>query len=236
MPGYILHLLHGKMFLEQYSRSFSDTEKKQYAMGLLMPDSNKANKIREDHSHFFAPEQAGQILQYPDLKRFPYYEQINEPFVLGYAAHLYLDRYFFSDFFLRYVRFLDHEKRETLTESEVEYAELKQSGQCLTVQQLFSEDYLYGDYTMLNRFIVDKYGIEPVAKVPVDHPVREVDTANFEAVQIQLDRFLAESTGSTEMHVFAIGALEDAIAQYAYGFGQWVDGINCVLQKHIKGV
>ncbi len=94
MPGYILHLLHGKLFLDQYGNYFSETEKNQFAMGLLMPDSNKAVKKKGDDSHFYSPDQADRMLQIPDLHRFPYIKQINNPFVLGYAAHLYLDSFF----------------------------------------------------------------------------------------------------------------------------------------------
>ena len=229
MPGYILHLLHGKLFLEQYCSDFSEIQKKQFTMGLLMPDSNKAVKKKEDSSHFFAPNQAEKILQIPDLHRFPYVKQINAPFVLGYAAHLYLDRFFFNDFFLRYVRFLDEKKQETLVASAAQYAELKQSGKLLTVSEFFSEAYLYGDYTMLNRFLIDKYHIEQVTQVQVDNPIIEVDLSNFKTVKTQLNQFLSESSGSTEMRVFSIKELEAAIERYAYGFGQWVDGIACIL-------
>ena len=231
MPGYILHLLHGKLFLDQYGNIFSETEKNQFAMGLLMPDSNKAVKKKVDHSHFYSPDQADRMLQIPDMHRFPYIKQINNPFVLGYAAHLYLDRFFFSDFFLRFVRFLDQKKQETLAASAAKYAELKQSGKLLTVSELFSEDYLYGDYTMLNRFLVEKYHIEQVALVQADNPVHEVDLSNFKTVQAQLHQYLSESSGSTEMRVFSIEELESAIERYAYGFGQWVDGVRCILKE-----
>lgn len=47
MPGYILHLLHGILFLEQFGSNYSEIQKKQFTMGLLMPDSNKAVKKKK---------------------------------------------------------------------------------------------------------------------------------------------------------------------------------------------
>ena len=88
---------------------------------------------------------------------------------------------------------------------------------------------LYGDYTMLNKFIVDKYKISQVDSVPVLNPIQEVNLDNFEAVRRSLKRYLAESTGQIDTHVFPIDTLEAEIERYAYGFGQWVDGVMTVL-------
>lgn len=229
MPGYILHLLHGKFYLEQYCADFSEIEKKQFTMGILMPDSNKELKIGNDNSHYYDEEQNDQILQYPDLKRFPYYNLIDTPYVLGYLAHLYLDRCFFSDYFQRYVQFLDANNRKTLKETEIERVLIVKSKQYISVAELFSEQFLYGDYTMLNKFIVDKYKISQVDSVPVLNPIQEVNLDNFEAVRRSLKRYLAESTGQIDTHVFPIDTLEAEIERYAYGFGQWVDGVMTVL-------
>lgn len=113
--------------------------------------------------------------------------------------------------------------------SSVKYAELIQSGKLITVSELFSDDYLYGDYTIINRFLIDKYHIEQVTQVQVDNPIIEVDLSNFKTVNAQLHQFLSESSDGTEMRVFSIKELETAIERYAYGFGQWIDGIDCVL-------
>ncbi len=83
---------------------------------------------------------------------------------------------------------------------------------------------------MLNRFLIDKYHIEQVAQVQADNPINEVDLSDFKTVQAQLRQYLSESSGSTEMRVLSIKELESAIERYAYGFGQWIDGINCILK------
>ena len=226
MPGFILHLLHGKLFLEQYGKTFSEREKSQFTIGLLMPDSNKIINCTLDNSHYYGTKQNGRILKFPDLNRFPYYGLIDLPYVLGYLAHLYLDHFFFSDFFLRYVYFLDENDEKTLVKSAIKRVWLVQSNQYISVDELFSEQYLYGDYTMLNQFIVNKYNISPIDCVQVNNPIQEVDINNFESIRKSLNRYLSDSSGQTNTRVFPLEALESTIERYAYGFGQWTDGIK----------
>lgn len=230
MPGFILHLLHGKMFLDQYSTGFSDLEKKQFTMGLLMPDSNKAaKKWDNDNSHFLGSDQTGKILQYPNMNLFPYLSLIDSPFVMGYAAHLYLDKMFFSDFFLRYVHFLDENGVKTLDEDSVKQVLLVKNNKYISVNDLFSERYLYGDYTMLNQFFIEKFKIGQVDSEMITNPVTEVDINNFEAVRQSLAYFLSESSGRTDTNVFPVEELEKSIERYAFGFGQWIDGVKNVI-------
>lgn len=227
MPGYILHLLHGKMYLNYAQIHFTEQETEKFRIGLLMPDSNKAVKIADDRSHFYTAEQTGRILQTPDLRYFPYRHRIEDPFILGYAAHLYLDRFFFGEFFRQRVHFLDENGQPTPERSKAVRVFLAESQQYITPQELFSEEYLYGDYTMLNRYITEHYQIEPVRAVPFDCPIAEVHPENLEIVLKALDSYLQESTGSTQMKVFRADSLIQAIERYAYGFSQWVEGVLC---------
>ena len=224
MPGFVLHLLHGKMCLERGGYPFSEEETARFRIGLLMPDSNKAERIPipDDRSHFYAPDQQGKILKVPDLDAFPYIGQLDNPFVLGYAAHLYLDRRFFGEYFPRFVRFLDADGQSAQDESRVCQAFLTRSEKRVCVEDFFTEEYLYGDYTMLNRYLVGRYAIEPVREAVVDNPVSEVDMANLPAVLQSLEQYLRDSGDLAEPKVFTRESLEEAVENYADGFCRWV--------------
>lgn len=232
MPGYILHLLHGKMYLNYAAQHFSAQETERFRIGLLMPDSNKAARVKDDRSHFYNAAQNGKILQIPDLRAFPYCKQLHDPFVLGYAAHLYLDRCFFGEYFQQFVQFLDQNGQPTLESGQAVRALLKNTGQSIPIQELFSEDYLYGDYTMLNQYIIRRFEIEPVHCVPFVCPVSEVDPENLRIVLKALDSYLQESTGSIQLRVFTADSLVQAIERYAYGFSQWAEGVRMMCGNH----
>ena len=228
MPGYVLHLLHGKMFLEQNALNFSKDEQTQFQMGLLIPDVNK--KTNGEDSHFFDSSQYGKILQVPNLDNFSYRVLIDQPFVLGYTAHLYLDKIFFKDYFLKFVNFLDADGNLTDETNKVEKVLLLKDNKYISIDELFSENYLYGDYTMLNRYLVKKYCIEMIDATHVNNPIKEVDVKDFSLVQKSLEKYLKFSSGETKMNVFNVESLECAIERYAFGFAQWIEGLKSALK------
>lgn len=226
MPGFILHLLHGEMFLKESSIHFSEIELNQFKWGLLMPDLNKVKRKYGDSSHFFSDDQKGKILQVPDLKKFKYCGFMDNPFVLGYAAHLYLDKLFFEDYFQQYVHFLDSDDNITLENDKVSRVFLVKSQKYITVDELFSEAYLYGDYTMLNQFIVDKYSMKLLDKVVVNNPIDYTDEKDQDEILAALQNYMTESNGSTDLNVFTVESLEQSIQKYAFGFNQWIKCIH----------
>lgn len=229
MPGFILHMLHGELFLKKSGIQFSDTELKQFKWGLLMPDLYKVKRQKDNGSHFFSDDQDGKILQVPDLKSFQYIAFMDNPFVLGYAAHLYLDKLFFEDYFQQYVRFLDADGNVTLENDRVDSVFLVKSQRHITVDELFSESYLYGDYAMLNQFLVKKYAMKLLEETPVNDPIFQTNQDDQKAISDALEKFLTDSTGSTEMNVFTVESLEQALEKYAFGFSQWVEGVRTLL-------
>lgn len=230
MPGFILHMLHGTMYLKQSGLHYSAEELKQFQMGLLIPDVNKVHKRQNDESHFFSSDQKGKILKVPDVNNFKYRKYIDQPFVLGYAAHLYLDKFFFEEYFKQYVNFLDEDGQATDESDKIEKVYIVKSKKYISVDELFSEDYLYGDYTMLNQYLVKKYHIKMVEFTHIDNPIKEVDIADFGLIQKSLEEFLKVSSGEIQMNIFTIESLENAIERYAFGFNQWTEGIKSALR------
>lgn len=224
MPGYVLHLVHGEMILRQRSFHFSDMEKEQFRMGLLMPDVSQTNREKKDIAHFLSPDTRGKVLEYPDLDLFPYKKELSQPFVIGYAAHLFLDRAFYSDYFIRYVHFLDADGKETDKETDVKSVYLETSNRLISVKEFFSEKYLYGDYTKLNHYFINKYNITIPDNVFCEYPVEEVSDGDFSLIQKKLESYLNLFCGDMHTKVFKAESVETAIQNYAVGFLDWIAG------------
>lgn len=227
MPGFVIHLLHGKMFLKQANLTLSKMEQKQFQIGLLMPDSDKKSF---NNFHFFSSDQEGKIMKVPNLSEFNYRIFIENPFVLGYAAHLYLDKLFFEDYFLKFVNFLDAYGQPTNENNKVKKVFLVKSNKYISIDELFSNEYLYGEYTMLNNYLVKKYAIEIPEYVYFCCPIKEINIENFTYIQRSLNSYLENSSGEIKMNIFTIDSLEKAIEQYAFGFAQWVEGVKSILK------
>lgn len=222
MPGYVIHLVHGEIILRQGTFHFSEIEKEQFRMGLLMPDVSQTDPQKKDKAHFISFDSRGKILEYPDLDLFPYKDKLSQPFVIGYVAHLFLDRAFYSDYFIRYVHFLDADGKETDSEAEAERAYLVTSDSFVSVKELFSEKYLYGDYTKLNYYFINKYDLNIPDNVFCEHPVAEVWDGDFSLIQKDLKMYLNTFCGDTHTKVFTAESIETAIQTYAVGFLDWL--------------
>lgn len=226
MPGYVLHLVHGEMILRQRNFHFSDMEKEQFRMGLLMPDVSQTNREKKDIAHFLSSDNRGKVLEYPDLDLFPYKKELSQPFVIGYAAHLFLDRAFYSDYFIRYVHFLDKDGKKTDKETETKSVYLEISNCLISVKEFFSEKYLYGDYTKLNRYFMNQYHIKIPDNIVCMHPIIEVQDGDFSMIQKDLKKHLNIFCRDTNTNVFTTDSLENAIEDYTKGFLAWLDENN----------
>jgi hypothetical protein len=124
---------------------------------------------------------------------------------------------------------VDADGNVTLENDRVDSVFLVKSQRHITVDELFSESYLYGDYTMLNQFLVKKYGMKLLEETPVNDPIFQTNQDDQNAILDALEKFLTDSTGSTEMNVFTVESLEQALEKYAFGFSQWVEGVRTLL-------
>ncbi len=214
MPGFVIHLLHGQFVLENIFKDFDDKQTEQFMQGILMPDSNE--KGEKDTAHFvsLSPDSQNRILKTPDMGLFisKYKQQLTEPFVIGYFAHLYLDKAFFEQFFPNYVSFVDENDRETPYEKRISRVYLSRSQKYISVGQLFSEEYLYGDYTMLNAVLTARYSLTVPGRIKIENPIQEVRSENFVHILSELKKYLKQQTVSEpELNVFVQSELENFI-------------------------
>lgn len=228
MPGFLLHLLHGELVLENIrSLKFSLHEKNRFKIGLLMPDSVRGRG--KSVTHFYTAGQSDKIVEVPDLYVFmgKYKEKISDPYVLGYATHLYLDKMFFSEFFLDNVSFLDENNQYTFERDSVKNVILSKNNRLLPVKTFFSEEFLYGDYTKLNQFLLQKYRLEAPFIDAADEDysfISEVDINNLPQLLELLQHYLEMSpVENYDLRVFSADALENALKRYAVSCTEWLN-------------
>ena len=101
MPGFIIHLTEAAMIMEHMKKQPDSDWKQEFLLGNLLPDT----RLGKDKaiSHFWAPEGWENIARAPKLSRFleKYGDRLNEPVILGYYAHLYLDERYVVRLFLQ---------------------------------------------------------------------------------------------------------------------------------------
>ena len=232
MPGYIIHLAEAELILKKLrDKNINPSKewKQQFQYGALLPDAASGSGKKE--SHFWREADMDQIVITPDLetfmKRYPCHLQENsfmfssaslpDPLLCGYLAHLHLDQCFFGRYFDRRVEFIDENGTPQKQFQKIRAARIRKSQEILSLEQFFSNEYLYGDYTKLNHYFVEKYKLEipvypadesdnmtdsisnnnandmseGIEKIP-EHKIKEVRFENLQAVLESLTGFLEE--------------------------------------------
>ena len=82
---------------------------------------------------------------------------------------------------------------------------------------------------MTNKYIAKKYYLQDIVETFIDNPIAEIDLNNLCNVKSAIYRFIEESSDKTEMKVFDIDSLENAIEKYAFGFSQWSEGVKSMI-------
>ena len=107
MPGFIIHLTEAAMIMEHMEVQPDADWKQEFLLGNLLPDT----RLGKDKaiSHFWAPEGLENIARAPKLSCFleKYGHRLNEPVILGYYAHLYLDERYVDEYWPKILTFED---------------------------------------------------------------------------------------------------------------------------------
>lgn len=215
MPGYVIHLIEADLVLE---RLLADERikvtneefwKKAFLLGSLLPDAANGSK---QCSHFWKDSDIDKILKTPELNTFQdlYLDKLSDPLYLGYYVHLHLDKMFFEQFFYEYVEFWDGDEKKTDLNSTVKSAYLKKTNEVVDFQKFFSDEYLYGDYTKMNAYLINKYGVLiPEYLVSLNHyEIAGVKFTNLKQVlKEELTQYIAESNieNCSHLSVFSDG-------------------------------
>ena len=215
MPGYVIHLTEAEMVIKllqkkEITDSFNENWLQQFRLGNLMPDA--FDDIHKGESHFRRRDDVDSIITHPDVHRFlkEYQISISNPALMGYFVHLYLDDVFFLYFERECVTFYDRCGNITSNNKQVANALIHSTGEIVKVNLLFSEEYMYGDYTKMNHYFQTKYDIKvPAFFEKVKVPVKEAINMDMSKLLHKLRRFLSEENdGEEELRVFTKESVE----------------------------
>ena len=209
MPSYIIHYICGKKLIENYRV----TDKKQalFLIGNLIPDTSKIQTKKERYliqgeknkTHFRDGMDKDKVmLPYPEKFKKKY--DIHNSFYLGYYYHLYTDKYFLSEIFNNSLEFLTSDLRKTDSNKKSKYIRLKKNNKIILKEEFFSQSYLYHDYTIMNKLLLNYYGIQfdesELRKYInlINSDIEEVDIINLESIILDTLSYIKESQNIKE--------------------------------------
>lgn len=172
--------------------------KKQFSCGSLMPDAVEKNQKR--YSHFWNEKDLSNVIITPDIDRFleKYQMDLENPLLCGYFSHLFLDVCFYRDFLEKYVSFYNANNCAEAVASKISYVKVHKNKKRVSLDTFFSEEYLYGDYTKLNKFFLDKYQFPVTWNIDMEKPpIKEVKTCDLKLISKELEHFLNQETDGT---------------------------------------
>lgn len=216
MPGFIIHLAEASMIMNRIGKDLDSDWKQEFLFGNLLPDTRLGGD--KAISHFWSAEGAENIARAPKLSLFleKYGHRLNEPVILGYYAHLYLDERYVDEYWPKILTFEDAEGRPEPRKAFIHRVELKESGEFIPFEKFFSSEYYYGDYTRSNHWLVEKYHIEPLEYRFLENVnMDEVDASRLSRVLSELEYICQKGKPGDEkqMKVFNLEQL-DAFVQY----------------------
>ena len=225
-----MHLAEAKLILNFIQKEYSHRIKNfaewknEFLCGALLPDT--AEKQKKQISHFWEQENVDNVLVIPSLDHFleKYIIDLEEPLICGYFAHLQLDQLFFGQFFKSQVDFLDINGHLEMKSEYVTHVFIRRNHTKVSVLDFFSEQYLYGDYTKLNPYLIEKYQVElPIFDKEMRNPISEVSIVRLEDVLEKLDTFLEQSeVAQGELMVFDRDAVDEFLQKSALAFNQFI--------------
>lgn len=232
MPGYIIHLTEAKIVCDILKKNSKTKDinqgkdisqgKEEFFYGSLLPDAG--GKEQKQSSHFWNKAESNQIIMTPDINRFlsKYSTVIHQnPLYGGYLAHLHLDREFWNSYIKDQVEFLDTNAVQTEYIQNLKSVLIKRTGRIISPEEFFSKNYLYGDYTRLNKMLVQKYSLMiPVYNQYHNNRVEESDNEDMRQILEKLKIYIAESPmcGTTELTILSLDTMEVFLKRTAQQF------------------
>ncbi len=159
MPGYVMHLAVAEQIIEIcHITKMEDCN--ELRIGSIVPDTRKGNEKRK--SHFWTDEEYIRFARKPDLHMFmnKYGKSLANPYIFGYYAHLYMDYHFVMKYWPLHYMFYDKNMQPADIYDDVEWVRYIDTNELILRQDFFSEQYYYGDYNRMNRYMLLYYGIK----------------------------------------------------------------------------
>lgn len=221
MPGYIIHLTEAELVLDllrskkDLSVDINDQWAKLFLCANLIPDA--VPKDNKKQSHFWDEKEMSNILVVPCIRKFLHKYKLNlqDPMLTGYFTHLYLDKVFYDDYFRQWIEFYNISNRQEQNAAQVSYAQIVKTGEIVSISRLFSEEYIYGDYTRLNNYFINHYNIQiPWDVSPNNILIEEARQYNLKNVFNELKMYLKKYPNSQqELKIFTEESLDNFLVQ-----------------------
>ena len=223
MPGYIMHLAEGRLLEEALTdRGLLKGERdlSLFQDGLLLPDTKR--KKEKITSHFWNEKDLTRLAIPPDLELFyaKYKDILYTPMLLGYWAHLHLDRVFVTEFWSENFCFLDDEGNEQVLWDAIRKVYLRKQDITVPVQDFYSGAWYYGDYSRMNSRFIAKYGICVPNIIPgCADEIEEVEEKDLHVVRQELLQLCGTSAKQEEtLKVFSPEDLDEFLKKTAAEF------------------
>lgn len=197
MPGFVIHLSVAKEVIRlvtQYGPvQWNAKEIEEFYIGNLLPDIKPPKKL----SHYWGGKQMHEIIRIPDLHRFM--ERYGSRFMsnkqlLGYYCHLCVDKFFFEDFLLRRVCFLDENNNPTNSLKLARYVYLYREDKIIPYKEFWTTKYYYGDFDKMNPALRKRYSIneDELPGEIKEHDI-EINPGLYLSLQRNLKKYLKKN-------------------------------------------
>lgn len=232
MPGYVIHLTEAKIICDMLKNGSqiqskdiykAYTEQEAFYYGSLLPDAG--GKSRKPSSHFWNESEKGKIIMTPYIENFlKKYAAVlkKDSLYQGYLAHLCLDRDFWKNYIKANVEFWDSDGRQTESVKDLRNVWIKKTNTVILPEEFFSKNYLYGDYTRLNKLLIKKHRLViPGYNADQNNKIKEADNEKMKNVLEHLETYIENSLiDATEMNlrVLSLHTLETFLRESAQQF------------------
>ncbi len=230
MPGYVMHLAEERMIIDLLGRQpmIDAAWEQRFRTGTLLPDT----KLKDEKplSHFWKPEEAHLLARSPDLAAFTgkYAGCLKDPLVFGYLAHLHLDALYLKNFWPEFIRFYDDNGRQEAVREKITSVHILKSGRDIPLNDFFSPQWYYGEYSKMNHYFVDRYKIIlPDWQHAGPCMIEEVDMGDLAAILSHVSMHFDSCRPGDELQlqVFDLGAIDTFIRNSAETFIRTYGGL-----------
>ncbi len=197
MPGYVMHLAVASELIRSH-----DIKDEDYIANLLLgsiaPDVRKGNFKK--NSHFWTDDNFKEFERKPDVDKFieQYGDKLDNPYVLGYYAHLYMDKFFIEDYWKKHYEFYDKDMNRAVLFNDVKLVKMIVEKRVIPREDFFSSDMYYGDYDRMNSYIIDRYDVTvPILHKKLKHQTVEPGGVSVSEEWYQLNA-MVEAVGKTK--------------------------------------